>query len=315
MSRAKQQVLEYRTYHLPAEFPLLVLDGEAWRISPVRSSRLHIHNCLEVGICHDQNGHMIMGSEEIAFHPDYVTCIARNVPHTTWSEPGEHSLWSYLYIDAVALLGSQGIARMPNLSAMHHMLATCHFVLPPGEFPWAAPLLRAVLEEYRSKEAGFQNAIRALLELFFIRLVRIEEKTPVPEKDEPSLAVLTPALDYLHTHYATDFSMEDLADLCHISPTHFRRLFHTQIGMSPLMFLHQLRILKSCSLLKSTNSTISDIAIAVGYTSLSSFNLFFRRFMNTTPSQWRKSGDTERTSRITFTGWLLPEVPDSGHFG
>ena len=52
MSKPKNIVTEYRNYYLPVDFPLLLLTGEHWKISDIPSSRLHFHNCLEIGICH-----------------------------------------------------------------------------------------------------------------------------------------------------------------------------------------------------------------------------------------------------------------------
>ena len=114
MPRQKQAVLEYRSYDLPADFPLFMLTGEHWRISPVPSQWLHIHNCLEIGLCHSDSGEMILGEQQYSFQSGYVTCIARNVPHTTWSSPGTHSLWSYLFVEPETLLGRFGISQVPE---------------------------------------------------------------------------------------------------------------------------------------------------------------------------------------------------------
>ena len=50
MSKPKNTVMEYRNYYLPADFPVLVLTGGHWKISDIPSSRLHFHNCLEIGL-------------------------------------------------------------------------------------------------------------------------------------------------------------------------------------------------------------------------------------------------------------------------
>ena len=50
MSKPKNIVTEYRNYYLPVDFPFLLLTGEHWKISDIPSSRLHFHNCLEIGV-------------------------------------------------------------------------------------------------------------------------------------------------------------------------------------------------------------------------------------------------------------------------
>ena len=41
MARPKQPVIEYRSYELPPDFPLIALTGDQWHISPVPSKRQH----------------------------------------------------------------------------------------------------------------------------------------------------------------------------------------------------------------------------------------------------------------------------------
>ena len=309
MPRAKQTVLEYRTYDLPADFPLFVLSGESWRISPTPSKRLHIHNCLEIGWCQSDGGTMILGETEGPFQQDYITFVARNVPHTTWSSPGTHSLWTYLYVDMEALLGSYGMALIPELNTFYKMLTSCHLVLPPRQHPWAMPLIRAILKENEEKLPGYKNSIRGLLIHLAICMLRIYKDDQQSMK-ENNLSLIGPALEHMRSHFDQNFSMNELADLCHISPTHFRRLFSSQMGTSPLHFLHQLRVMSSCRLLRTTDMNIAEIANQAGYSSLCCFNQHFKRFMGCTPSDWRKSNGKKRPSLITYSGWLQAEEPD-----
>jgi AraC-like DNA-binding protein len=310
MPRQKQTVLEYRSYDLPADFPLLLLAGEHWRISPVQSSRLHIHNCLEIGLCLSDGGEMILGDQRHSFQNGYVTCIARNVPHTTWSSPCTHSLWGYLYVEPETLLGRFGLSQLPDLQAFNRMLSSCHFLLPPDQFPWAKPLVQEIMNEFAEQPPGYRVCIRGLFLVLMIRLLRVFPEDTAESAKDKNLAVLTPALDYVYDHYVQTFPLENLAEVCHMSPTHFRRLFHTQMGTNPLNFLHQVRILKSCTLLRSSEKTVAEIAAQVGYTSLSCFNQHFQRIMGCTPSAWRKSGGKSRPSLLSFTGWLEAEILD-----
>lgn len=59
MPRHKRPYIEFRDYNLSSRFPVLLLSGEEWRISDVASPRLHIHNCLEIGLCESDSGTMI----------------------------------------------------------------------------------------------------------------------------------------------------------------------------------------------------------------------------------------------------------------
>lgn len=308
MARPKMIVSEYRNYELPADFPILALHGDNWLLSPVPSPRLHFHNCVEIGLCRRGSGEMVIGEEQLPFSEGTVTFVAPHVSHTTWSAPDTFSLWSYLFVDFSGVLGSL-VMELPNYQDFTDMTINGGLMLHPDACTWAAPLVSGIIREIVDTPAGYKTCIRGLLLSLAIFLQRTYSGKSAGSR--PQSAALTPALDYIRKNYAEDFYIESLADMCHLSPTHFRRLFQQQIGTTPLDFLHQVRIATSCSLLLTSTAGIAEIAGAVGYSSLSCFNRHFLRFMGTSPSRWRRSDDeTARRSVMTFTGWSQPETSD-----
>ena len=88
MAKQKNIITEFRNYPLRVEFPILLLTGNQWWISDVPSANLHFHNCLEIGLCHEGEGTLIIQKESRHFSAGDITIIARNIPHTTYSAPG-----------------------------------------------------------------------------------------------------------------------------------------------------------------------------------------------------------------------------------
>lgn len=99
MAKPKSNITEYRSYYLPLQFPVLLLSGDYWKISDIPSGRLHFHNCLEIGLCHSNGGTMEFNGKLLTFKTGDVTVIPRNIPHTTYSNTGTESHWSYLFLD------------------------------------------------------------------------------------------------------------------------------------------------------------------------------------------------------------------------
>ncbi len=308
MARPKRTVLEYRSYELPLDFPILALTGDGWHISPVPAKHLHFHNCLEIGLCHSGGGTLILEQEEVHFSAGNVTCIARNIPHTTWSDAGTKSLWSYLFLDPEALLGQQALTAM-GLMDVQSFLSDCHLLLTGDGHDWCRKLFMKIIQEIQTTPPCHQVAVRSLCAELLVELLRIYTVSDTEHVRDSYIHAISPALDYIHEHYMETIDGETLASVCHLSQTHFRRVFKEQIGTPPLDFLHQTRILKSCSLLRSSEMTIAEIASRVGYNSLCSFNRHFIESMGVTPSMWRKSsGENLRPSLLTFTGWQQAEV-------
>lgn len=294
--------MEYRHYELPAGFPIVALTGEAWRISHVPSKRLHIHNCLEIGLCHAQEGTLVLGNQSVAFHAGDVTCIASGVAHTTYSAPGCASLWSYLFLDPQTLLSA---LPWEHSIRLRQMLCSCQMVLSPAREPQAAGLVSAILSEMEARRPYYQWNVRGLCLALMTCLLRAGGGTERLVEPSP---VLMPALDYIRANYMRKFPQDLLAEACHLSPTHFRRLFHEQMGVPPLTFLHQTRILESCTLMRTTGMSIAEAADRVGYASLSSFNRYFLRIMGCTPTEWRKSAGLRQGARVmTRVGWTSAE--------
>jgi len=325
MPRPKRAILEYRSYELPAGFPLIVLTGNQWTISATPSSRLHFHNCLEIGVCHSGSGTMLFNHLPVEFGPGSITCVGRNIPHTTWSKPDDPSLWSYLFLDPELLLGQDVFQQLALPSQGQSFLNNCHIVLSANQAPWGENLTRGIIGEHTRQEAGYQFSMRGYCMALLIHLLRAyysgqqREASPsgfAENAQRENTHVISPALDYIRKQYNQRFDQKRLADLCHLSVSHFRRLFREQVGASPLAFLHQTRILNSCTLLRASERLISEVSSAVGYDSLSSFNRHFHRIMGLTPSEWRRSsGRTGRPSLLEFSGWTRAENPGEKNGG
>ena len=95
-------------------------------------------------------------------------------------------------------------------------------------------------------------------------------------------------MNYLHTYYNTNITMENLCELSHTSPSHFNRLFKSLTGVGPHEYIILLRMDQAKKLLRSSSDPIETIAVSLGYLSSSQFIQQFRRKEGITPLQYRK---------------------------
>jgi AraC-like DNA-binding protein len=79
-----------------------------------------------------------------------------------------------------------------------------------------------------------------------------------------------------------------LARRAHASTAHFSRCFKETFGETPHQYLQTRRIERAQELLRLTDLTVSEICLAVGYTSLGSFSATFKRTVGMAPSAWRE---------------------------
>lgn len=88
--------------------------------------------------------------------------------------------------------------------------------------------------------------------------------------------------------------IEDLARLLNTSESHLRARFREETGRSLGQHLRQLRLQKSCYLLRTSKMPISDVALQCGFDSVYSFSRAFRVAWGVTPKDYRKGKFPER---------------------
>lgn len=309
MARNKHNVVEYRIYDLPLDFPVLCLTGESWRISDVPSNRLHFHNCLEIGFCHTDSGTLTFEDGAIPFTAGDVFIIPRHVPHTTCSARGCRSMWSYLFVDFDALaadvLPSGDAYENKSLSRLGKYLKITAKSDPRLHF-----LCNTLLEEAKKNDAEAQQMIRLYSLTMVAELQRRKLEEGKPTAKNSKVFPLKPALEYIHDHYTEPCDAETLANLCYLSQTHFRRLFLSCMGSTPLQFVISTRIYQACIMLVNTDEPVLSIAQAVGISSVSSFNRNFQQVMGMSPRQYRETAhrpSPRKGSILTYRGWMVPD--------
>jgi len=96
------------------------------------------------------------------------------------------------------------------------------------------------------------------------------------------------AITYLESNFSEDFLIEDLAKMCYLSPTSFRRLFFEYKCMSPVDYRNTLRIRKAAELLKTGKYSVAEVSEKVGINDVKYFGKLFNRYIGVSPGTFRK---------------------------
>jgi AraC family transcriptional regulator, activator of mtrCDE len=314
MAKKKKSIIEYRHYSLPINFPVLLLSGNRWRISDLKSDHLHFHNCLEIGICHSDSGIMELEGHSVPFKEGDITCVPRHLPHTTYSSANTASLWSYIFFEPEELFKNLFRSSDNNFERPMSTLKISNYILSSEKYPKVYNLVTTIIDELKQQSPYYKESVQGLLLSLYIELIRIYSKnanTSTHEEDHhlEDTVIISPVLEYIYKNYAAPITIDFLADLCHLSTTHFRRKFHEIMGTSPLDFVNSTRIDEACKLLRSTEDSILSISEQVGFLSISSFNRCFHKFMGESPREWRKKAlqseaQSAKASILEFIGWL-----------
>lgn len=122
----------------------------------------------------------------------------------------------------------------------------------------------------------------------FMRLLdELLRQVQALDEDRTERAWLEEGITFLRRRYTEPIRVSDAAAYVNIQRTHFTKVFHERMGISPSAYLRGLRMDKSLELLWETVYSITEIASFVGYSDIVSFTRAFRHHFGASPSQMR----------------------------
>lgn len=124
------------------------------------------------------------------------------------------------------------------------------------------------------------------LQSFLMMLIRKygDSRLTVKSAGRTRLAVQR-VREYLHEHYAENVTLKQLAQIAHLSPSYFSRVFKAEMGVSLPHYQSQVRVNQARALLLKGMS-IKQVAANTGFVDQSHFTHHFKRFAQVTPGNY-----------------------------
>ncbi len=95
-------------------------------------------------------------------------------------------------------------------------------------------------------------------------------------------------IEYIHANPGEKLTIEEMAKIAHLSPSHFVRIFKEEIGDTPIEYLNHVRMERVKRLLLADEKSITDIALECGFNNPSYLSSRFYNKYKLTPSEYRK---------------------------
>ena len=92
----------------------------------------------------------------------------------------------------------------------------------------------------------------------------------------------------MQEHFTEEMAMDQLARDVGLSRPHFFKLFKKQMGITPNLYLNTLRAEKAIKDLMTTDKSVTDIGLELGFSSQASFTRFFATNVGIPPSEYRR---------------------------
>jgi AraC-like DNA-binding protein len=300
MAKKKKKPAEFRFYELPQDEPVLALMGDKWiQVYGENINNMHFHNLLEIGYCHYGDGDLIIEDNTYRFSSGMISIIPANFLHVTKSDANVKAFWEYMYISPEEILRSWGNTQQ-EIKEITDVINRNAFFKPTWDVPTISTLVHTIFDEMKVKKEYHQECVRGLVYSLVFEIARYNGKKDNRMFGKNISLQLGNAIDYVELHFADEFKIADLAGECHMSETHFRRVFQEKMNMSPIEYVNFVRVKKACELIDKTDVSMEEVAEKVGFTTPSTFNRNFRRIMGTSPYQWKKRPDNHEGKLLDY---------------
>jgi transcriptional regulator GlxA family with amidase domain len=134
----------------------------------------------------------------------------------------------------------------------------------------AARAIARKLVVYHQRPGG-QSQFSALLEL------------------EPSSDRIRKVLDFIKGHLRNELSVEQLADVAHLSPRQFSRIFQAETGQPPARAVEKIRVESARLLIESGGHSIERVATHTGFDDPERMRRAFRRILGQPPQRFKSA--------------------------
>lgn len=264
----------------------------------IDQSHWHYHQEYELSFITEGSGRRIVGDSIEEFNPGDLIFIGPRIPHVWFSEQAHRRQHSGRTLESVYMLFNQDI--LPE-----------DLVLLP-EFSNIRKAIKLSERGIRITGEALNEVSRIMLQLPYMSRIKrlmmfyeimdligradsyfyLASADYIRSKFETTNNRVNRIHEFLMKNYQDDIDLKEVAEIAHMAPASVCRFFKNSTGLTIFEYLNKIKIDFSCQLLLNTDLNILDISYDCGFNNLSHFNKQFRKFIGTTPSQFRSLRDS-----------------------
>ena len=250
----------------------------------------HTHDFIEISYVEEGSGYHYIEDQMIPIKRGDLFVIPIGTSHVFRPSSRDKQLVIYNCIFRTCLL-EQLKSVVCETSMLHSFLYgspphTAKWMQFQDKFDMFLSIMHGMYREFLKKGPRYEFLMMGQLIQVLAMLQRYEcdgslVSTPTNNMDD--------AIQYINVHFATNLTVQQVAERSFMSPSHFQRLFKKTSGVTFMQYLQNIRIQRCCELLKSTEISIQEAANQVGYQDMKFFHALFRKKTGVTPREYRRS--------------------------
>jgi len=271
-------------------FPIAVYDND---MQGLLKSNIpwHWHNELEFAVVQEGKLFVSVEGQSVTLRPGQGVFINSGVLHSMGRSGGAACKMATAVFDALLLCGTQA-----SVMFSHYLqpLMTCKelpMVALDPQVSWHKEILDRfwdIFSLYHAQpplwELDIQDHMIQIWRTLYARNAHALTTKAEGRRDQR----MKQMLGYLQENLSQMLTLEDIAESAGISTRECTRCFRDVLGISPMVYLTQLRVRAAAVLLEQSDDPITEIGNAVGFGSPSYFGKVFRDHTGQSPRQYRQ---------------------------
>lgn len=232
--------------------------------------------------CVSGQGVFDFGNERLTLMAGQMMFLSEGSAYSVTCESPEPFIHYTVNFRLSAFDAGEGTAAAQILSGERYFICADH------EDGRLEAVMSRLLSCWQAKRNGYRVTAKALIyELLSTYLTSAGRAL----RDGEGYGKLRAAKRIMDEDFCHDHSVSELARLCGLSETHFRRLWHRIFGVTPTAYLRSRRLARARDLLLSGLYSVSEAARESGFDDANYFSRVFRKEVGTSPIDFIKNND------------------------
>lgn len=246
----------------------------------------HVHPELELVYIEGASGTRHVGEHISPFHESDLVLIGSNIPHLNF-DYGVKTDYKKVVLHIQPSFMSRILANCPELAHIHQLMDHSRFGLG-----FSGEAKRQAGEELLSLQQAtpfqqFQTVLRILDRLAVTDEVEYLHEQPAKQSyNQKEQDRLNRVYAFVDQHYHRKISLEEVAELCNLTPAAFCRYFKKGTGHTFVSFLNRYRISQARRNLM-IGRNVTETCFNCGFESLSYFTRTFTKITGVNPSSFK----------------------------
>lgn len=249
----------------------------------------HWHDELELVIPITGEIVYCVNGDEMLLKPGSGCLINSRQIHYGYSQNGEDCEFIYCLFHPMLLCATSNIEKQFVQPVINN--DSLAYIQLSQSLIWHNNIIVTVQEMFsslhsRSPELHLQSGVYKIWSLVYDHAYRQNREQHILSGYR--LSALRDMLSYIESNFGEKIYLETIAKAGNVSKSCCNMIFNTYMKESPVLYLLNYRLAKSCELLINTEQSVTDIALSVGFNNLSYYINKFREKYDCTPIQYRR---------------------------